>query len=73
MYPATPNDQIISIMELKGGPVLGRGEVPGLTKRSEDMLKQFDAWPQVEKPHRAELSRTYELTWSLKKGLGLSI
>ncbi|MEY9199432.1 Ti-type conjugative transfer relaxase TraA [Sinorhizobium fredii] len=114
-------------------------EVPNLTKRSEDMLKQFDALPQAEKPrflaalsgtpegrqvleetktiaraleqrlgsadprsfkteldrlglkdtaaierindvarlvdrtHRAELSRTYELTRGLKKGLGLGI
>ncbi|WGI77427.1 hypothetical protein [Sinorhizobium meliloti] len=27
----------------------------------------------VDRTHRAELSRTYELTRSLKKGLGLSI
>lgn len=114
-------------------------EVPGLTGRSEDILKQFDALPQAEKPrfltelsgtpegrqvleetktiaraleqrlgsadprsfkkeldrlglkdpavierikdvarlvdrtHRAELSRSYELTRGLKRGLGLGM
>ncbi len=114
-------------------------EVPSLTRRSEDILKQFDALPQAEKPrfltelsgtpegrqvreetktvaraldqrlgsadprsfkkeldrlglkdpavierikdvarlvdrtHRAELSRSYELTRGLKRGLGLGM